>query len=81
MTTIPPTTQADLQTSVIGVQSQFPSEIIGVPVTDPLLTWQVISAHSDATQIAFEISSIDSTGKIFMSIPRVAKACIKTNNE
>ena len=67
MTTIPPTTQADLQTSVIGVQSQFPSEIIGVPVTDPLLTWQVISAHSDATQIAFEISSIDSTGKITTS--------------
>ena len=64
MSQIPSQSQRDEETKVIGLQTQYPSDLIGLPIEDPLLTWQISSNRSDAVQVAYEISSIDSVGKI-----------------
>jgi alpha-L-rhamnosidase len=69
MSTIPQLSEQDALTAVIGVQSQYSADIIGLPIADPLLTWQVSSSRSDAVQLAYEISSIDESGKITTSAP------------
>jgi len=64
MVKIPNPTEIDSSTKVIALRHQFASDIIGLPVVAPLLTWQVTSSRSDAQQIAFEISSIDDDGNV-----------------
>jgi alpha-L-rhamnosidase len=67
MSSLPSTSQRDEETRVIGLQTQFSSDLIGLPVVDPVLTWQVSSSRSDAEQVGYEISSLDSDGKITTS--------------
>jgi len=67
MTTVPSATNVDLQTRVIGLQTQYPSDVIGLPIENPILTWQVSSSRPDAVQVAYEISSIDEDGKVVTS--------------
>ena len=67
MSTVPATTTRDEQTRVIGLQTQFSADIIGLPIIDPRLTWQVHSSRPDAVQVAYEISSVDDSGKVTTS--------------
>jgi alpha-L-rhamnosidase len=73
MTNLPDISQRDDQSRVLALQSQFSSEIIGLPVTDPLLTWQISSERSDAVQAGYEISSLGEDGSIITS-PAVTSA-------
>lgn len=45
----------DLQTVVAVLKSQHPADLIGLPGNTPLLSWQVLSGRSDATQLEYEI--------------------------
>lgn len=67
MSTLPPLTQDDALTTVIGLQSQYSADLIGLPIVDPLLTWQVSSARPDAVQVGYEISSFSEDGKVTTS--------------
>lgn len=67
MSAIPEAVIRDEQTKVIGLQSQFPSDLIGLPIVDPRLTWQVQSSRSDAVQVAYQIISIDEAGVVTTS--------------
>jgi alpha-L-rhamnosidase len=67
MSNVPGSNLRDDQTRVIGLQSQFSSDLIGLPIVDPQLTWQVESSRPDAVQVAYEISSIDESGKVTTS--------------
>ena len=67
MSAIPEAVVRDEQTKVIGLQSQFPSDLIGLPIVDPRLTWQVQSSRSDAVQVAYQIISIDEAGVVTTS--------------
>lgn len=69
MSTLPQISQRDEQTRVIGLQSQYSADLIGLPITDPLLTWQIESSHTDAVQVGYEISSIGEDGKVVTSTP------------
>lgn len=69
MSTLPQLSEHDALTAVIGLQSQYSADLIGLPITDPLLTWQISSSRSDAVQVGYEISSIDETGKVTASTP------------
>ncbi len=69
MSTLPQLTEHDALTTVIGLQSQYSADIIGLPIQDPLLTWQVASDRSDAVQVGYEISSIDEAGQVTVSAP------------
>jgi alpha-L-rhamnosidase len=69
MSTLPQFTEQDALTTVIGLQSQYSADLIGLPVTDPHLTWQISSTRADAVQIGYEISSIDESGKVTSSAP------------
>jgi alpha-L-rhamnosidase len=68
MSNVPETNLRDDQTRVIGLQSQFSSDLIGLPIVDPQLTWQVESSRADAIQLAYEISSLDESGKVTTSV-------------
>ena len=67
MSGIPLTTQRDDFTRVVGLQTQFSADIIGLPVVDPILTWQILSQRSDALQLAYEISSIGEDSSVITS--------------
>jgi alpha-L-rhamnosidase len=67
MSTLPQFAENDALTTVIGLQSQYSADIIGLPIADPLLTWQISSSRPDAVQVGYEISSIDESGKIISS--------------
>jgi len=64
MSKAPDISKIDFGTRVSKLHHQFSRDIIGLPIVDPLLTWQVESSHPDAKQIAYQISSIDSAGNI-----------------
>lgn len=68
MRALPIGTQRDEQTRVIGLESQFSSDLIGLPIVTPHFTWQVESSRSDAVQIGYEISSIDETVVVTTSL-------------
>jgi alpha-L-rhamnosidase len=61
---IPSQNELDFETNIITLRHQFPSDIIGLPIVDPLLTWQCDSSRSDAKQVAYEISSTDERGHV-----------------
>lgn len=67
MSKVPGASTRDHNSRVIGLQTQFASGIIGVPIVDPRLTWQVESSRPDAVQMAYEISSVDESGKVVTS--------------
>lgn len=67
MSKVPGSDIQDNLTRVIGLQSQFSSDLIGLPIVNPHLTWQVESSRPDAVQVAYEISSIDIAGKVTTS--------------
>jgi alpha-L-rhamnosidase len=67
MNAMPEAVFRDEQTKVIGLQSQFPSDLIGLPIVDPRLTWQVQSSRSDAVQVGYQIISIDEAGRVITS--------------
>lgn len=67
MTNLPATTQRDDQTRVISLEHQFSANIIGLPIVDPLLTWQISSSRADAVQVGYEISSIGEDGSVISS--------------
>lgn len=69
--TVPNLGDRDFSTQVIGLQTQYPKEVIGLPIKTPLLTWQVVSSNPDAVQMAYQIISIDEAGKTFFSDPIV----------
>ena len=52
----------DTLTRVIRIKHQFPSEIIGLPITTPLLTWEIKSKREDAVQVAYQILVTDELG-------------------
>ena len=64
MSPLPATTQRDEATKVIGLQTQFSADLIGLPITDPLLTWQISSERPDAVQVGYEISSVGEAGDV-----------------
>lgn len=45
----------DAQTQVLSLRSQHPADLIGIPGTNPLLSWQIESANSEAVQIGYEV--------------------------
>lgn len=67
MFNLPATTQRDEVTRVIGLQTQFSADLIGLPIIDPLLTWQISSDRTDAVQVGYEISSIGEDGSVVTS--------------
>ena len=67
MSGIPAITQRDELTRVVGLQTQFSAEIIGLPVVDPYLTWQISSERSEVAQLAYEISSIGYDNSVITS--------------
>jgi alpha-L-rhamnosidase len=67
MSGIPAVIQRDELTRVVGLQTQFSADIIGLPVVDPYLTWQISSERSDAAQLAYEISSIGEDNSVITS--------------
>jgi alpha-L-rhamnosidase len=69
MSTLPQLSDHDALTKVIGLQTQYSAELIGLPIADPLLTWQISSSRSDAVQVGYEISSIGEDGKVRASAP------------
>jgi alpha-L-rhamnosidase len=66
---LPETSKHDEATRVIGLQTQYSADLIGLPIVDPLLTWQISSEHSDAVQVGYEISSVGETGDVITSTP------------
>ena len=69
MSALPQFSDSDLFTHVVGLQTQYSADLIGLPIGDPLLTWQVSSTRADAIQIGYEISSIGEDGSIQVSAP------------
>ncbi|MBP7897627.1 MAG: family 78 glycoside hydrolase catalytic domain [Candidatus Planktophila sp.] len=69
MTALPSTATRDDLTRVIGLETQFSRDIIGLPIVDPLLTWTIASSRPDAIQVGYEISSIDELGAVTTSTP------------
>ncbi len=67
MSAVPGINVRDEQTRVVGLQSQFASDLIGLPIVVPQLTWQVESSRTDAVQLAYEISSVDESGAVVTS--------------
>ena len=67
MSNLPATTARDEVTRVIGLQTQFSADLIGLPIVDPLLTWQISSDRADAVQVGYEISSIGEDGSVVTS--------------
>ncbi len=67
MSSLPESTKRDEATRVIGLQTQFSSDLIGLPIVDPQLTWQISSERLDATQLAYEISSVGEKGDVITS--------------
>ena len=67
MSAVPAPTQQDQATRVIGLQTQFSSDLIGLPIVDPQLTWQIVSERPDAVQVAYEISSVGENGDVITS--------------
>lgn len=67
MSSVPVTTQRDEATKVIGLQTQYSSDLIGLPIVDPRLTWQISSERPDAMQLAYEISSVGEMGDVITS--------------
>jgi alpha-L-rhamnosidase len=72
MSTLPQLTESDALTKVVGLQTQYSADLIGLPITDPVLTWQISSSRSDAVQVGYEISSIGEDGKVHASTPVVS---------
>lgn len=68
MSSLPESTKRDEATRVIGLQTQFSSDLIGLPIVDPQLTWQISSERLDATQLAYEISSVGEKGDVITSV-------------
>lgn len=64
MVKVPSPTEKDFNTKVVSLRHQFASDTIGLPIVTPLLSWQVESSRPDATQIAYEIASIDEGGNV-----------------
>ncbi len=48
MSSLPESTKRDEATRVIGLQTQFSADLIGLPIVDPQLTWQISSERLDA---------------------------------
>jgi alpha-L-rhamnosidase len=67
MSSLPAASQRDEATRVIGLQTQFSSDLIGLPIIDPQLTWQISSERPDAIQLAYEISSVGEMGNVITS--------------
>ena len=67
MSSLPESTKRDEATRVIGLQTQFSADLIGLPIVDPQLTWQISSERPDATQLAYEISSVGEMGDVISS--------------
>lgn len=51
----PNVTGIDSETAVVGLASQYPSELLGVPGDAVRLTWRVTSRNSAAKQISYEL--------------------------
>jgi len=73
MSSIPDLAQRDDVTRVIGLQTQYTADLIGLPIVEPQLTWQISSKRPDAKQLAYEISSVGETGDVITS-PVVASS-------
>ena len=58
MSALPASNQRDEATRVIGLQTQFSADLIGLPIVDPQLTWQISSDRPDAVQVGYELSLI-----------------------
>jgi alpha-L-rhamnosidase len=67
MSSLPESTKRDEATRVIGLQTQFSPDLIGLPIVDPQLTWQISSERLDANQLAYEISSVGEMGDVITS--------------
>ena len=78
MSSLPAASQRDEATRIIGLQTQFSADLIGLPIVDPQLTWQITSERPDAVQLAYEISSVGEMGDVItsaatsVSVPRSA---------
>lgn len=59
---MPTEEQQDNLTRVTRIKHQYPSEIIGLPITTPLLTWEVQSDRSDAVQLGYQFMVTDEFG-------------------
>ncbi|MFM1909902.1 MAG: hypothetical protein RLZZ545_600 [Actinomycetota bacterium] len=73
MSSLPAMSQRDEATKVTGLQTQYSADLIGLPIVDPLLTWQISSERPDALQIGYEISSVGEMGDVITS-PAVTSA-------
>jgi alpha-L-rhamnosidase len=73
MTSLPESTKRDEATRVIGLQTQFSADLVGLPIVDPQLTWQISSERPDAVQVGYEISSVGEMGDVITS-PVVASS-------
>jgi alpha-L-rhamnosidase len=73
MSSLPESTKHDEATRVIGLQTQFSADLIGLPIVDPQLTWQISSERPDAVQVGYEISSVGEMGDVITS-PAVTSA-------
>jgi len=69
MSSLPEPTKRDEATRVIGLQTQYSADLIGLPIVDPQLTWQISSERPDAAQVGYEISSVGETGDVITSTP------------
>jgi alpha-L-rhamnosidase len=67
MSSLPAASQRDEETRVIGLQTQFSADLIGLPIVDPQLTWQISSSRPDAVQVGYEISSVGQMGDVISS--------------
>jgi alpha-L-rhamnosidase len=67
MASLPAPSQRDEGTRVIGLQTQFSMDLIGLPIVDPQLTWQIFSERPDAVQVGYEISSVGEMGDVITS--------------
>ncbi len=59
MEAVPRETVIDPGTSVVGLRTQYPSDLIGVPGGDVRLSWQVTSSTPGSRQLAYEIQAAE----------------------
>lgn len=67
MNNIPEKNVFDRLTKVVALQTQYPHDLIGLPIANPMLTWQISSERKDAVQVAYEISSFDENENVITS--------------
>jgi len=79
MNAIPTSATLDHSTTVTGLRTQYPRDLIGVPATAVRLSWQVDSTTPGSVQVAYEIEASDApsfTTTIATSGPTPSPAAI-----